>query len=306
MKKKIAAFMAAGMLMTVTSCARAPEESSTESQTETTVTTTAQSEETAPETQTQFSSDVHSQMEIIVRNYDYICSDFYIFTEAYPSAVFAVTDLNHNGRLEIIVSSIQGSGAFSKTNFYEISEDYSTLEKLKIDGVDESDDAGDFLEYINSENLVSLYDCYLKNGEYYYLLKDYASAGWDYKYQMYYSYSFGNGVTRNIMGGCALSAEYEDGIAVVKTRLYGPANTLFESDEAYMEHMDSFWSEYERQDPCEVKWMVFVDGMNFAGAVDESYNAFNPHSELESSVTYDYHYYFDSVYGDDAEYVIVE
>lgn len=135
MRKKIAVFLAAGMLLTAvptaTSCTKAPEEAPTEPQKETTAatTTTTQTEETTTETETQkeYASDIDSQMDIIVKSYDFIRSDYFVYSEVYPGTSFAVTDLNHNGRLEIIVSSIQGSGAFSLTNFYEISEDYSSI-----------------------------------------------------------------------------------------------------------------------------------------------------------------------------------
>ena len=315
MRKKIAVFLAAGMLLTAvptaTSCAKAPEEAPTESQTETTAaTTTTQTEETITETETQkeYSSDIDSQMDIIVKSYDFIWSDYFVYSEAYPGTSFAVTDLNHNGRLEVIVSSIQGSGAFSLTNFYEISEDYSTLERLKVNGEDEPDAAGDFLMSKDSADHVALYACYMKDGEYYYLLEDIISGGWDYKVIMYYAYSFGNGVTRDFIGGCEVSAEYTDDIITVNTWLHGPSNTLFGSDEEYLEHLFTFWDDYAKQDSCEIQWMEFNNDTNFPAAASESYYGFNPHSAAKATITYDYHYFFDRIYGaggDDAyEYVI--
>ena len=71
MKKEIAALLAAGMLLAVTSCDKAPEESQTETQTETTATSTTQSEETTTEseTQKQYSSDVDSQdVEYVIKD----------------------------------------------------------------------------------------------------------------------------------------------------------------------------------------------------------------------------------------------
>lgn len=45
----------------------------------------------------------------------------------YQSYNYAVTDLNQNGRLEILVSICQGSGIFTTTDVYEVSEDGESL-----------------------------------------------------------------------------------------------------------------------------------------------------------------------------------
>ena len=310
MKKEIAALLATGMLLAVTSCDKAPEESQTETQTETTVTSTTQSEETTTEseTQKQYSSDVDSQMELIAQNYVYIKSDYFSYAEAYPDAAFAVTDLDHDGRLEVMVTSIQGSGMFSNSFFYEISEDYSSLERLMVDGQEKPDEAGDFLMSRDTEDHVVLYDCYKKDGEYYYLLEDVISTGWSYKVIMYYAYTFSDGVTRNFMGGCEVSAKRTDDKTTVDVWLHGPSNTYFESDEAYVEYLKSYFSDYEKQNSCEVKWMKFSDETDFAAAIAESYKCFNPNSRSEATITFDYHYFFDTVYGEggtvDVEYVI--
>ena len=310
MKKKIAVLLAAGMVLASVSCAKAPEETAKETTEETTVTSETQSEtsEEVTDTQIQYPTDIDSQLKIIAKNYVYIKSDYFSYAEAYPDACLAVTDLNHNGRLELIVTSIQGSGVFSNSFFYEISEDYSTLERLTVDGEIKADEAGDFLMSKNNENHIALYDCYMKDGEYYYLLEDYASAGWSYKFLMYYAYSFDGGVTRGFIGGCELSAELVDDKTVVSIWLHGPSNVLFESDEAYLEHLNSFWSGYEKQSSCEIKWMEFTKDTDFAYACSESYKGFNPNSSAVASITYDYHYFFDSFYGDggnaEVEYVI--
>ncbi len=43
--------------------------------------------------------------------------------------VYTVTDLNQNGRLELISTSTQGSGLYSYTNYFEVTEDGTALEK---------------------------------------------------------------------------------------------------------------------------------------------------------------------------------
>ncbi len=43
--------------------------------------------------------------------------------------VYTVADLNQNGRLELISTSTQGSGLYSYTNYFEVTEDGTALEK---------------------------------------------------------------------------------------------------------------------------------------------------------------------------------
>ena len=300
MKKQIAAFMAVCLLMTATSCAEASEET----QMETTMTSVVQAEESSDESdvQDQDPSDIDSQLDMIAGCHDYINTDFCSNFDFDPGISFAVTDLNHNGRLEIIVSVVQGSGVYSHTAFYEISEDHSSLERLSVNGEAYIDEVGDFLRS------VAIYDCYLKDGEYYYLVQDYVSGGWNCKADMFYSYSFGNGVTSDRLGGYEISAENVDGLTTVNIWLHGPSGVLFDSNEAYLDHMNAYWSDYERQDSCEIHWMLFSGDMDFAEAIAESYNAFDPHSGSESPITYDYHEFCDSLYGGNGttefEYVI--
>lgn len=255
--------------------------------------------------------DVDSQIDIIAANYDSIISEY--LCEAYTGneepesrpfagTSFAVTDLNHNGRLELIISCVQGSGIYSYTRFYEISEDHSSLERLCVNGEDVQDMAGDFLPLANFEDRVGAYDCYMKDGEYYYLVQNYISGGWSNKIYMYHAYSFGNGVTSDLIGGCEFSAVLVDDFTTVKLWLYGPPDVLFKSDEEYFEYMDQYWSGYERQDQCEIQWVELdLDG-DFEAGLYESYNGFNPHSDMESSVLYNYHDYFDNFYSVDGEY----
>ena len=47
---------------------------------------------------------------------------------------YAITDLDHNGRLEVIAASTQGTGLFTYANFYEVSEDYSQLVPCETSG----------------------------------------------------------------------------------------------------------------------------------------------------------------------------
>ena len=46
---------------------------------------------------------------------------------------YAITDLDANGRCEVIAASLQGTGLYTYADFYEINETYSGLEKCRFD-----------------------------------------------------------------------------------------------------------------------------------------------------------------------------
>ena len=46
---------------------------------------------------------------------------------------YAITDLDHNGRCEVICASLQGTGLYTYIDIYELSEDYSSLLPVSID-----------------------------------------------------------------------------------------------------------------------------------------------------------------------------
>ncbi len=45
----------------------------------------------------------------------------------YETWFFAITDLDHNGRLELLLASLQGSGLYTWVNVWEGNENYSGL-----------------------------------------------------------------------------------------------------------------------------------------------------------------------------------
>lgn len=53
--------------------------------------------------------------------------------EGYHKIKYAVTDLDMNGRLEIIMSDFNEDSYFSRNRFYEVTEDYSGLYKMEYD-----------------------------------------------------------------------------------------------------------------------------------------------------------------------------
>ena len=92
--------------------------------------------------------------------------------ESYGETVgFTVTDLDHNGRLEILVSNFGGTGLYTYTDAYEVNEDRAGLELCRKDWP-EGHSEGDWMgpaevnAYSND-----------KDGIDWYVLSDYLRAG---------------------------------------------------------------------------------------------------------------------------------
>ena len=78
---------------------------------------------------------------------------------------YAITDLDHNGRLEVIAASMQGTGLYTYANFYEVSEDYSHLVPCETSD-EEWETWPDFIQ----ESLPCYYDS--ASGRYAYVCRD--------------------------------------------------------------------------------------------------------------------------------------
>ena len=78
---------------------------------------------------------------------------------------YAVTDLDWNGRLEILAMSTQGTGIFTYGTFYQVSQDLTQLEPCAIVG-----DDGYSLPELIMDFVPAGYDP--ESGTYYYVFKD--------------------------------------------------------------------------------------------------------------------------------------
>lgn len=273
----------------------------TDPETETKVTTTAT---TSEETQVETYEDIDSQLAFIAGKYTDLY-DYYVYDESVGyNALCAITDLNHNGRLEVLLTCCVGSAAQSYTVVYEISEDYTDLVNLKFSGDSPNDpgDAGDFCDWQADQINIEVYDCYMKNGKYYYLVDDYATIGWSDKYIGFYSYTFDKTVRKDIIGSAAV--HIPEGEYTILTHL-GNSRGRFNEDE-YFETVNSYWDGYEKQKSVEVKWFTFSDETGFADNVKDSWKAFNPESDKSSDVEFDYQAYFGRFYSDEYEFEVQE
>lgn len=89
---------------------------------------------------------------------------------------FVVTDLDQNGRLEIISCSVQGTGFYSFINAYEVNEDGTGLNDLMADLALRTDSSPDIMvgkttSFFDKENFryYYIFDDFIRNGmaEYY-------------------------------------------------------------------------------------------------------------------------------------------
>ncbi|MBQ6296006.1 MAG: hypothetical protein IJK80_09100 [Firmicutes bacterium] len=86
-------------------------------------------------------SDPAEQVKLIAEN-----RDLWLSTDPQQADLtqYAVADMDENGRLELISTVMEGTGRFSTTRFYEVSEDFSKLEPVEydLDGAQSEADLG--------------------------------------------------------------------------------------------------------------------------------------------------------------------
>lgn len=165
-KRIIALFLSGMMILSLASCKNGePENSSSETSatdattttTEATTTTTSETTEASQETEPEI-LDTAIQMDIIVDNYDLWLVD------GDPQYLYAVTDLNQNGWLEIIASTIQGSGLYTTAKIFEVNADMK-LDEYHFDGEEQE---GSSLPDIGVETM----NYYVIDGVYQYAVTD--------------------------------------------------------------------------------------------------------------------------------------
>lgn len=109
-----------------------------------------------------------------------------------PEYFYAVTDLDRNGRLEILQASTQGTGIFTYGTLFEVNDSFTELKECPI-----LQGEGDNLPEI----IVSAADCYQDaDGVYYYVFNDTARNGVNEIYSAKESLSLANGtISRKVI-----------------------------------------------------------------------------------------------------------
>ena len=125
------------------------------------------------------------QKQLIMDNYE-----LWAYTEPWDSPWFyTFTDLDHNGRLEVIAAVTQGTGIFTYVNYYEVSADGTAIENcyhkdIEIEGPD------DWPEII-LDSLTCYYDT--ASDRYYYPCEGVTRSGFAYQYYMWEALCLKNG-----------------------------------------------------------------------------------------------------------------
>lgn len=139
---------------------------------------------------------VDAQIRLMVK-----AREQWLINDDYVNDVEKVTvaDLDNNDRLELIVSHHGGTGHYTYSHFYEIAEDYKSLEKCKID-ISEGESQPDIL--LETEDVAVYVD---RQGIPHYIVADYIRNGSEY-YFLWHDMTLQEGV----VGYNPLGMRYED------------------------------------------------------------------------------------------------
>lgn len=129
-------------------------------------------------------SDPQEQLKLLMHTVDTWKAEDFGGSEVY---YYAVTDLDWNGRLEIIAASTQGTGIFTYGTMYEVSEDFSSVVKC-----DTPCDHNTDLPEITVESTPAAYDA--ESGCYDYLFTNDTRNGAAEHYQSIVALRLQNGV----------------------------------------------------------------------------------------------------------------
>lgn len=113
------------------------------------------------------SESVQAQLELIVDSIDQWALAMDYANEVYE---YAVTDLDGNGRLEIIAANMGGTGIYTYSNYYEVNETFDGLVLCERDVMEGGSQAD-----IGTESVDAYYDG--ETGTTYYVFKDYIRNG---------------------------------------------------------------------------------------------------------------------------------
>lgn len=158
---------------------------------------------------------------------------------------YAATDLDRNGRLEIICASQQGSGFYTYADFYEVNEKRDKLEKCRYNAAD-----GD-----SQPDIISQSARYCeKDGRICYFFDDDIRAGADYFYVLKDALWLKNGEVS--FSGCAVCSNENGRIVYLNGK----------NEEVYKEEYDAL-CEYPFGEDAEYKtayfeWYELNDGIS--------------------------------------------
>ena len=139
---------------------------------------------TAAPVQTGLSAD--AQMQLLEKH-----RELWAFRDPWESPWFyAFTDLDHNGRFEVLAASTQGTGIYTYAHFYEITPDFTGIDNCYHKGV-EIEGPDDWPEVIR-DSLPCYFD--VGTGRYYYACEGVTRDGAAHQYYAWYALCLENGV----------------------------------------------------------------------------------------------------------------
>ncbi len=166
---------------------------------------------------------------------------------------YIVTDLDYNGRMEIISASLQGTGMYTIINIFEVSEDGSTLAEVEQDRP----------EYESSPDIMSDKTKVYHDedaGRYYYIFTDMIRNGYAENYENKRAVWLEDGVWKE-MPLANKSVIYSDIDHFTETFADASGNAI--SEEEYLSAEDSWFENISPEEVC-LKWQM-TDKEGFSG-----------------------------------------
>lgn len=170
---------------------------------------------------------------------------------------YAVTDMNGNGRLELITAVCGGTGRFTYSNVYEVNESFDGLRHYKI----LRDSEGDSQPDIITSPVPVYYDS--ENERYYYVFHDFVRLGIEGHTDMLYGYWLEDGEVQTKM--IAYYSQIYDRKTDRIIRTYKDAEDNEISEEAYNQAEAKAFSGMEKRSGS-IGWKVFDEEMDISSA----------------------------------------
>ena len=178
---------------------------------------------------------------------------------------YAVTDLDGNGRLEIIAAVTQGTGIFTYANFYEVNSSFSGVEELVNPRAEEEG-------YNYPELIVDTVDKYTdRYGLNHYLFRDDSRNGYQEAYTGYTEIFVGSGMaqTFDITGQYT---QWSNGGATENTTYYDSNGN--ETNKAYFDSAVQNWFAGMKKSTVKLGWFA-LDNPDLKSQLRDSYVAFS-------------------------------
>ena len=126
--------------------------------------------------------------------------------EYYQPYSYAVTDLDQNGRLELIVSVCMGTGFYTYTDVWQVNEAFDALELCETD----------YEEYDSQADIITEQTkAYTDGDTIYYIFTDWTRSGWAWNGERKIAYWLSDGRIAEISIATYSQENFEDGSSVV-------------------------------------------------------------------------------------------